>query len=75
MAWILVGKTSVFSLLFTSVCWLLLCRKGIFHLNALISSLAFCGAVVNKSGTVHVHPKFVEIMIESSIHNGIFCLQ
>lgn len=73
--WILVDKSWIFPLLFLYVCWLLPCRKGIFNLTALIGSVAFYGAVVNKSGTADLHPTFLGLMIESSIYYGIFCLQ
>lgn len=75
MVWILVDKSWIFPLLFPSVCWLLPCRKGIFNLTALIGSPTFFGAVANKSGTVHLHPRSVGIMVESSIYYAIFFLQ
>lgn len=47
--------------LFTSL------QKRNFHLTALISLFSFWGTVANKSGTEHLHKKFIELIIESNL--------
>jgi len=42
-------------------------QKRNFDLTAWISPLSFCGTVENKSGTEHLHHKFIELMIESNL--------